>query len=82
LTEQGKSLLPVGVKEVQGTFAKGALIRIVHCGATLGAGLSNYDSEELKSICGLSRVEVAAKLGDAHYPEAIHRDNLLIGSAC
>ena len=52
------------------------------CGEhAIGVGLTNYSSEELDRIKGLRRVEVAAALGNAHYPEVIHRDNLLINAA-
>ncbi|MBR6468490.1 MAG: glutamate 5-kinase, partial [Desulfovibrio sp.] len=46
-----------------------------------GVGLSNYSSQDLDRIKGLKRFEVAAALGDAHYPEVIHRDNLLLHAA-
>lgn len=81
LLHRGKSLLPGGVSAVEGDFEAGALVRIVHNGETIGAGLSNYESAELLGICGLSRIEIAARLGDAHYPEVIHRDNLLMDAA-
>ena len=49
--------------------------------ATLGVGLSNYSAPDLRKIMGLKRIEVAAILGDAHYPEVIHRDNMLLEAA-
>ena len=81
LEEKGGSLLPGGVIGVEGVFEPGALVRVV-CGEhAVGVGLTNYSSEELDRIKGLKRVEVAAALGNAHYPEVIHRDNLLINAA-
>ena len=81
LEEKGGSLLPGGVTAVEGSFEPGALVRIM-CGEHhIGVGLINYSSEDLERIKGLRRVEVAAVLGDAHYPEVIHRDNLLINAA-
>lgn len=81
LHDQGSSLLPVGVIAVEGNFQSGALVRIVHEGKSLGVGLSNYAAVDLKKIMGLKRIEVAAVLGDAHYPEVIHRDHLLVDAA-
>ena len=81
LAEQGGSLLPGGITHVDGTFEAGSLVRIVHDTHNLGVGLSNYDAADLLRIRGLKRHEVAAILGDAHYPEVIHRDNLLIDAA-
>lgn len=81
LLHNGSSLLPGGVCGVEGSFQKGAVVRIVHDANNLGVGLSNYGATELKKIMGLKRHEVAAILGDAHYPEVIHRDNLLLEAA-
>ena len=47
----------------------------------MGVCLSNYNSAEQLLIKGLKRHEVAAILGDAHYPEVVHRDNLLLDAA-
>lgn len=81
LMHKGSSLLPGGVCGVEGNFQTGALVRIV-CGEnSIGAGLTNYSAAVLKKIMGLKRLEVAAMLGDAHYPEVVHRDNLLLNAA-
>ena len=86
LLEQGRSLLPGGVTAVEGSFGPGDLLRILAEGENgssclIGVGISNYSSEDLRRIKGLKRLEVAAILGDAHYPEVIHRDNLLLDAA-
>ena len=86
LLSKGSSLLPGGVRQVLGNFQKGALVRVTRLGesdshASLGVGLSNYSAADLRKIMGLRRHEVAAILGDAHYPEVIHRDNLLMDAA-
>ena len=81
LLNGGKSLLPGGIRTVEGEFESGALVRITHENADLGVGFSNYAAEELRRIKGLRRHEVAAILGDAHYPEVVHRDNLLLDAA-
>ena len=81
LQKRGKSLLPGGILEVEGSFDKGDLVRIVHQGRSLGVGVSNYTSEDIVRIKGLKRFEVAAILGNAHYPEVVHRDNMLLDAA-
>ena len=81
LEEKGSSLLPGGITRVEGNFEPGALVR-VDCGERhIAVGLTNYSAEDLARIKGLKRLEVAAVLGDAHYPEVIHRDNMLIHAA-
>ena len=81
LLHKGGSLLPGGVRAVEGGFQCGGLVRVLHNGESIGVGLSNYSASDLKKIMGLKRHEVAAILGDAHYPEVIHRDNLLLDAA-
>ena len=86
LLSKGSSLLPGGVRQVLGSFQKGALVRVARLGesdshAILGVGLSNYSAADLRKIMGLRRHEVAAILGDALYPVVIHRDNLLMDAA-
>ncbi len=77
--EDGKSLLPGGIRGVSGNFGPGSLVRIDAAdGRPLGVGISNYAATDLLRIMGKKRHEVAAVLGEAHYPEVIHRDNLLL----
>lgn len=81
LLTQGRSLLPGGIHSVKGQFEKGSLIRVVYNGHSLGVGFSNYSSVDLEKIRGLKRHEVAAILGNAKYPDVIHRDNLLLDAS-
>lgn len=81
LLNDGRSLLPGGITAVSGEFEKGDLLQIRHDGHSLGVGFTNYSAEELGRIHGLKRHEIAAILGNASYPDAIHRDNLLLDAA-
>ena len=81
LLERGSSLLPGGVCGVEGSFQPGALVRIRCQEQTLGVGLSNYSALDLRRIMGHKRHEVAALLGDAQYPEVVHRDHMLLDAA-
>lgn len=81
LLEMGKSLLPAGVTDVEGDFKEGDLVRIKYEGSSFAVGLINYSSVDMKKIAGKKRFEVAAILGNAHYPEVIHRDNMLLNAA-
>ena len=81
LNEKGKSLLPGGITAVEGNFGAGALVAIMYQDKKIAVGLSNYSAADLRKIKGLSRLEIAAILGNAHYPEVIHRDNLLLHAA-
>ncbi len=81
LEEKGGSLLSGGIVSVSGQFESGALVRIMEGERQLGVGLSNYSSEDVERIRGLKSAAAAAVLGDAHYSEVIHRDNLLLNAA-
>jgi len=44
-------------------------------------GLTNYGAADLRKIMGLKSSRIAQVLGEATYPEAVHRDNLLLDPA-
>jgi glutamate 5-kinase len=76
---KGKSLLPIGVVQVTGTFGKGDVVGLYDVdGAEFARGLSNYSAADASKICGLRTEEVAEMLGSAPYEEIIHRDNLVV----
>ena len=79
LREGGKSLLPVGVKAVEGQFARGELVVCVDSdGREVGRGLVNYGSEDAARIAGQASGRIEAILGYVDEPELIHRDNLVV----
>ncbi|MGD9609509.1 MAG: glutamate 5-kinase [Desulfovibrionaceae bacterium] len=82
LREHGKSLLPAGIVDVSGDFSPGAMVRVATVeGATIGVGLTNYGAADLRKIMGLKSSRIAQVLGEATYPVAVHRDNLLLDPA-
>ena len=75
----GKSLLPVGVKKVEGRFKQGDLVSIGSMNQGLiGKGLVEYNSEELQKIAGAKVGDIERILGQKTSDEVIHRDNLVI----
>ena len=79
LKEHGRSLLPVGVSQVDGEFERGELVSCVDIhGREIARGLVNYDSIEAAQIKGLSTNAIQDALGYLHEPELIHRDNLVL----
>jgi glutamate 5-kinase len=81
LRSQGKSLLPVGVKRVEGSFDTGDLVICLDPdGGEVARGLSNYSAAEAAKILGAKRDELAARLGYPGETELIHRDNLVLSS--
>ncbi len=82
LREGGKSLLPAGIRAVEGEFEPGSLVRIVdQAGLAVGVGLTNYSAEDLRRIMGRHSSQIESVLGGCAYPEAVHRDDLLLDAA-
>jgi len=75
----GKSLLPIGVKKVEGEFAPGAMVNVKSADNRLIArGLVAYSSREIQLIKGRQTDEIAKLLGSKKADELIHRDNLVL----
>lgn len=80
---RGKSILPVGITDVEGEFGVGASIEIKASDNTvIGCGLANYSSADLRRIMGLKTAAIKYVLGSKPYDDAIHRDNLAITADC
>jgi glutamate 5-kinase len=79
LKEQGRSLLPVGVVSVTGSFRRGDTVLCVGPdGQRIARGLVNLSSDELAVVKGVSSARIPDLLGYAADPELIHRDNLVL----
>jgi glutamate 5-kinase len=80
--QSGKSLLPAGVKAVEGRFEKGdAVIVRDEAGRELGRGLSRYDAADADRIKGLRSAQIEAALGFTEGPTLIHADDLALARA-
>jgi len=81
LRQQGRSLLAVGVTDVEGSFTRGELVSCVDSGGReVARGLVNYSSEEARLIKGKGTEDIADILGYREDDELIHRDNMVIVS--
>jgi glutamate 5-kinase len=79
LVEEGKSLLPVGVKGVTGDFQRGEVVAVVDMeGCEIARGLVNYGANEARRIAGKPSSAIEDELGYVDEPELIHRDNLVV----
>ena len=78
LASGGKSLLPIGVVAVDGTFERG---EVVGCfapdGREVARGLVNYSSQETARILRKPSSEIETILGYVDEAELIHRDNMV-----
>ena len=79
LRSGGKSLLPIGVKNVAGDFERGAIVACISPeGTEIARGLVNYSAQESRRIAGRASNEIEPILGYIDEPELIHCDNLVL----
>lgn len=78
LLNLGSSLLPSGIKEVQGEFLRGAVVEVDNlAGKNLGKGIVRYSHTDLKAIMGAKLDDVESILGFSN-GVAIHRNDLVL----
>jgi glutamate 5-kinase len=79
LTKEGKSLLAIGVVDVQGSFERGDVVACVNSeGKELARGIVNYNSQEVARIKRKPSHEIVQILGYVEESELIHRDNMVL----
>jgi glutamate 5-kinase len=79
ISNQGRSLLPSGVIQVEGAFNRGACVRV--CGVDnmeFARGIVDYSHAEIRAIHGRRSSEIEEILGYRYGDEIIHRDNLVV----
>lgn len=75
----GKSILPAGVKSVEGDFDRGDAVQVCdEGGKVLGIGLSAYESDNTRKIAGRKSAEISTILGYSRGDELIHRDDMAL----
>jgi glutamate 5-kinase len=72
------SLLPTGIKSIQGEFKRGDCIKIVFKDREVAIGLAEYSAAELRLIRGRKSHEIEGILGYVISKVAMHRDNMLL----
>ena len=79
LAKGGASLLPVGIAAGEGDFKRGASLSIRSPeGREIAHGLSSYDSDDLRLLCGKKSAQIIEILGYSYGDEAVHRNNLVV----
>lgn len=79
LLREGKSLLPIGVVDVDGEFGRGDVVACVDGqGRECARGLINYSSVDTRRILRQPSSQIARILGSMTDPELMHRDNLVV----
>jgi glutamate 5-kinase len=74
-----RSLLPSGIRSVDGDFGRGDPVDLVdEQGQVFARGLSAYEDGELRRIAGLKSTDIESVLGYRYLDEAVHRDDLAV----
>jgi len=77
--KQKRSLLPTGIKEVEGKFSRGDVVTICdQRGTIIGCGIVNYSADDIKTIIGFHSNKITEKLGYDYGAEVVHRNNLAV----
>ncbi len=77
--QNGKSLLPSGITEVDGQFDVGDPVRCLDINKKpVAVGLTNFSSDDLRKIKGVHTDQIVQILGIKESDEVMHRDNLVI----
>lgn len=77
--QKGASLLPAGVRAVEGDFSRGDTVSVVNeAGAEIARGLIAYDASDARMIAGKRSTDIEQALGFRGRDEMIHRDDLVL----
>ncbi|AAX75138.1 glutamate 5-kinase [Brucella abortus 01-4165] len=80
--KSGKSLLPAGVKEVDGDFERGDTVAVMNeDGREIARGLIAYDAADARKVAGHKSDEISAILGYDARAAMIHRNDLVVRAA-
>jgi glutamate 5-kinase len=79
VSEQGRSLLPSGVTEVQGDFREGDVVELLSPqGEPFARGIAIYPAQDMRAIMGRHSSLIERLLGYHVLDAVIHRDDLVL----
>lgn len=79
LVSENKSLLPIGVLEIEGDCQKGDIVSIIDTeGNEFARGMINYNCSDCQKIIGHHSDEILSILGYRNYDALITRDNIAL----
>ena len=79
IINNGKSLLPAGIADVEGDFSRGACVELNNAaGQVIARGITNYSSSDINKIKGLKSVDIEKRLGYKYAEEVVHRNNMVV----
>ena len=79
LREDHRSLLPAGIRSVEGDFSRGEPVYVVdQQGQKIACGIANYAARDIGMIQGLRSDRIEETLGYHYGQEVVHRNNLVL----
>ena len=80
ILNNGKSLLPSGIKKIIGNFERGSAVEIFHLfkNKPFAKGITNYNKADLERIAGMKSTDIENALGYTYGETVIHRDDLVL----
>jgi glutamate 5-kinase len=78
IVEEGSSLLPIGMQQLEGWFDKGECVEIAGPEGVIARGLANYNADELRMLVGVNSSDIESVLGYVDFTSVVHRDNLVL----
>jgi glutamate 5-kinase len=79
ICHKGRSLLPAGIRKVEGNFLRGDTVLILDAARSeLARGIAGYTGADLRQIAGCRSDEIEARLGYTYGDVAVHRNDLIL----
>ncbi len=79
LLSGGASLLPVGITSVIEEFSRGETLSVIAPdGKEIAHGLTSYDSDAVRKLCGVKSTLITEILGYSYGDAVIHRNNMVL----
>jgi glutamate 5-kinase len=78
LRERGASLLPGGIREASGAFARGDVIEIAGGQGVFARGITQYAAADIQRIAGRHTRDIEGMLGYSYGENVVHRDDLVV----
>ncbi len=79
LLSGGASLLPVGITGVTDEFSRGETLSVIAPdGREIAHGLTSYDSDAVRKLCGQKSTQIVEILGYSYGDAVIHRNNMVL----
>lgn len=75
----GASLLPVGITKVENEFDRGMTLAVIAPdGGEIAHGITSYDSDDTRKLCGVKSSQIVDLLGYSYGDAIIHRNNMVL----